>query len=80
MIVMITSRDFFAFGSALLIVIGLPRLVTLGLALFATLWLLLILIAAPQMLRRGGRAGRSAAGPLSVEQGTLAVEQGPALP
>jgi len=79
MIVMITSRDFFAFGAALLIVVGLPRMVTLGLALFATLWLLLILLAAPQMLRRAGVARRTVP-PLAVEQGALAVEQGPPLP
>jgi phosphatidylglycerophosphate synthase len=69
-IVTITSRDFFAFGSAFLIVIRQPKLVTLGLALFASLWVLLILLALPQMLRRGGRS----------RAGAFAVEQGPALP
>jgi phosphatidylglycerophosphate synthase len=50
--VMITSRDFFAFGSAVLIVTGHPKLVTLGLALFASLWVVLIVLALPQMVRR----------------------------
>jgi phosphatidylglycerophosphate synthase len=54
-IVTITSRDFFAFGSALLIVTGHPKLVTLGLALFASLWVVLILVALPQMMRDGQR-------------------------
>jgi len=54
-VVTITSRDFFAFGSALLIVTGHPKVVTLGLALFASLWVLLILIALPQMMRDGQR-------------------------
>jgi CDP-L-myo-inositol myo-inositolphosphotransferase len=53
-IVMITSRDFFAFGSAVLILSGHPKLVTLGLALFASLWVVLILIALPHMVRRAG--------------------------
>jgi phosphatidylglycerophosphate synthase len=55
-VVMITSRDFFAFGSAVLIVVGHPKLVTLGLALFASLWVVLILLALPHMLRRAGAA------------------------
>jgi phosphatidylglycerophosphate synthase len=65
--VTITSRDFFAFGSALLILVGLPKLVTLGLAIFASLWVLLVLIALPPMMRRAGRAPGAA----------LVFEQGP---
>ncbi|HEY0314134.1 MAG TPA: CDP-alcohol phosphatidyltransferase family protein [Allosphingosinicella sp.] len=61
-VVMITSRDFFAFGSAVLIVTGHPKLVTLGLALFASLWVVLILIALPHMMRRAG-AGHLAGAP-----------------
>jgi phosphatidylglycerophosphate synthase len=60
-IVTITSRDFFAFGSAALIVTGHPKLVTLGLALFASLWVVLILLALPQMVRDAQR--------LAVDQG-----------
>jgi phosphatidylglycerophosphate synthase len=50
-LVMITSRDFFALGSALLIIAGHPRLVSIGLANFATLWVLLIVLAMPPLLR-----------------------------
>jgi phosphatidylglycerophosphate synthase len=60
-VVTITSRDFFAFGSALLIVTGHPKVVTLGLALFASLWVLLIIVALPQMVRQAQR--------LAVDQG-----------
>ena len=71
MFVMITSRDFFAFGAALLIVVGQPRMVTLGLALFASLWVLLILAAMPTLLRHGTAAAPPTAGPL---------ERAPSLP
>jgi len=54
-VVTITSRDFFAFGSAALIVTGHPKTVTLGLALFASLWVVLILVALPQMMRDAER-------------------------
>jgi CDP-L-myo-inositol myo-inositolphosphotransferase len=50
-LVAVTSRDFFAFGNALIILSGWGRLVTWLLAGFATLWLILILIAAPAILR-----------------------------
>jgi CDP-L-myo-inositol myo-inositolphosphotransferase len=70
MFVMITSRDFFAFGAMVLILTGQPRMVTLGLALFATLWLFLILLAIPSLLRNG-----SAAAPAP-----LALDAGPSLP
>jgi CDP-L-myo-inositol myo-inositolphosphotransferase len=70
MLVMITSRDFFAFGAMVLILAGQPRMVTLGLALFATLWLSLILLAIPSLLRNG-----SAAAPAP-----LALDAGPSLP
>jgi CDP-L-myo-inositol myo-inositolphosphotransferase len=63
----VTSRDFFAFGSAVLILVGLPKLVTLGLAIFASLWVLLVLIALPPMMRRAGRGPEAA----------LVFEQGP---
>ena len=53
--VTITSRDFFAFGSTVLILVGLPKLVTLGLSLFASLWLVLIFIALPHMVRQAQR-------------------------
>jgi phosphatidylglycerophosphate synthase len=66
--VMITSRDFFALGAALLILAGQPRLVSLGLAGFASLWVVMILLAMPPLLR-GEIAGRR-----------LAVERGPTLP
>jgi phosphatidylglycerophosphate synthase len=66
MFVMITSRDFFAFGAMLLILAGQPRMVTLGLALFATLWLFLILLALPSLLRNGSAA---APAPLALDAG-----------
>lgn len=66
--VMITSRDFFALGAALIILAGEPRLVSLGLAGFATIWVAMILIAVPGLLRSGASAGG------------LAVERGPSLP
>jgi CDP-L-myo-inositol myo-inositolphosphotransferase len=66
MFVMITSRDFFAFGAMVLILTGQPRTVTLGLALFATLWLFLILLAIPSMLRNGSAA---APAPLALDTG-----------
>lgn len=50
-LVAITSRDFFAFGNALIILSGWGMLVTWLLAGWATLWLILILIAAPAILR-----------------------------
>ncbi|MFL6862162.1 MAG: CDP-alcohol phosphatidyltransferase family protein [Allosphingosinicella sp.] len=77
MFVMITSRDFFAFGAAFLIVIGQPRMVTLGLALFASLWVALILLAMPMLLRRGTAA---APAPAPGAPAALAVERGPSLP
>jgi phosphatidylglycerophosphate synthase len=69
MFVMITSRDFFAFGAMLLILAGQPRMVILGLALFATLWLFLILLALPSLLRNG-----------SAAPAPLALDTGPSLP
>jgi CDP-L-myo-inositol myo-inositolphosphotransferase len=66
MFVMITSRDFFAFGAMVLILAGQPRMVTLGLALFATLWLFLILLALPSFLRNGSAA---APAPLALDAG-----------
>jgi phosphatidylglycerophosphate synthase len=66
--VMITSRDFFALGAALLILAGQPRLVSLGLAGFASLWVVMILLAMPPLLRGASASGR------------LAVERGPTLP
>jgi phosphatidylglycerophosphate synthase len=62
--VMITSRDFFALGAALLILAGQPRLVSLGLAGFASLWVVMILLAMPPLLR-----GATASGRLAVERG-----------
>lgn len=69
-IVTITSRDFFAFGAAFLIVVGEPRLVSLGLALFASLWVLLILLASSSLLRGAARASEA----------PFALEPGPQLP
>jgi len=66
--VMITSRDFFALGAALLILAGQPRLVSLGLAGFASLWVVMILLAIPPLLRGESPGGR------------LALERGPTLP
>ncbi|HEY0411710.1 MAG TPA: CDP-alcohol phosphatidyltransferase family protein [Allosphingosinicella sp.] len=65
--VMITSRDFFALGSAFLILVGHPRLVSMGLAGFATLWVLLTLIAMPSLLK--GATGAA-----------FAMERGPNVP
>ena len=70
MLVMITSRDFFAFGAAALIVVGQPRMVTLGLACFASLWVLLILAAMPLLLRHGTKVA-------PPPPATLALEPGP---
>ncbi|HYJ81684.1 MAG TPA: CDP-alcohol phosphatidyltransferase family protein [Allosphingosinicella sp.] len=65
--VAITSRDFFAFGNALIILSGWGMLVTWLLAGWATLWLALIVAAAPALLR-GGRpsvpAGLPSDGPI----------------
>lgn len=52
-LVAITSRDFFAFGNALIILSGWGMLVSWLLALFATVWLAYILMAAPAILRSG---------------------------
>ncbi|MFL6844456.1 MAG: CDP-alcohol phosphatidyltransferase family protein [Allosphingosinicella sp.] len=50
-LVAITSRDFFAFGNALIILAGGGAAVSFLLAGFTTLWVALILIAAPAILR-----------------------------
>ena len=52
-LVAITSRDFFAFGNALIILAGWGMLVTWLLATFATIWVAYILMAAPAILRAG---------------------------
>ena len=51
----ITSRDFFAFGCCLLTLFGLPQIALLGFTIFTTLWVLLILVAAPGLLRQHAR-------------------------
>lgn len=61
-LVAITSRDFFAFGNAIIILSGWGMLVTWLLAGWATLWLILILIAAPAILR-GASPGALASEP-----------------
>lgn len=50
-LVAITSRDFFAFGNALIILSGWGMLVTWLLAIFATIWVAYILMAVPAILR-----------------------------
>jgi CDP-L-myo-inositol myo-inositolphosphotransferase len=50
-LVAITSRDFFAFGNALIILSGWGMLVTWLLAIFATIWVAYILLAVPAILR-----------------------------
>jgi hypothetical protein len=52
-LVAITSRDFFAFGNALIILSGWGMLVTWLLATFATVWVAYILMAVPAILRSG---------------------------
>lgn len=52
-LVAITSRDFFAFGNALIILSGWGMLVTWLLATFATVWVAYILMAVPAILRAG---------------------------
>ena len=52
-LVAITSRDFFAFGNALIILSGWGMLVTWLLAIFATIWVAYILMAVPAILRSG---------------------------
>ena len=49
----VTSRDFFAFGCAVLTLTGQPQLALWGFTGFTTLWVLLILAAAPGILRQG---------------------------
>jgi phosphatidylglycerophosphate synthase len=52
-LVAVTSRDFFAFGNALIILSGWGMLVTWLLATFATIWVAYILLAVPAILRTG---------------------------
>ncbi|MGZ8307426.1 MAG: CDP-alcohol phosphatidyltransferase family protein [Allosphingosinicella sp.] len=52
-LVAITSRDFFAFGNALIILSDWGMLVTWLLATFATIWVAYILMAVPAILRSG---------------------------
>jgi hypothetical protein len=56
-IVAITSRDFFAFGNALIILCGGGAAVTYLLAGCSTVWVAFILIAAPSILREAESAG-----------------------
>jgi CDP-L-myo-inositol myo-inositolphosphotransferase len=51
-IMRITSRDFFAFGCCLLTLFGLPQIALLGFTIFTSLWVVLILVAAPGILRQ----------------------------
>lgn len=57
----VTSRDFFALLFATMIVAGAASGVPYLIALFATLWLPLILLALPALLPRGGRIAPEAA-------------------
>jgi hypothetical protein len=50
-LVAVTSRDFFAFGNALIILAGGGAAVTYLLAGFTTIWVGYILLAAPAILR-----------------------------
>jgi hypothetical protein len=52
----ITSRDFFAFACFLLTLVGLPQVALVGFAFFTTLWVILILVAAPGLLRQAARS------------------------
>jgi CDP-L-myo-inositol myo-inositolphosphotransferase len=54
----ITSRDFFAFGCCLLTLIGLPQIALLGFTIFTTLWVVLIAVAAPGILRQAAALPR----------------------
>jgi phosphatidylglycerophosphate synthase len=65
-LVAITSRDFFAFGNALIILSGWGMLVTWLLAGFATVWVTYILMAVPAILRVG-REPSGAASALAPE-------------
>jgi CDP-L-myo-inositol myo-inositolphosphotransferase len=51
-LIRITSRDFFAFGCCVLTLVGRPQVALLGFTLFTTLWVVLILCAAPPILRQ----------------------------
>jgi len=56
--VAITSRDFFAFGNALIILAGAGQAVTFLLAFCSTIWVGWVLLAAPAILREAESAGR----------------------
>lgn len=74
-LVAVTSRDFFAFGNALIILSGWGMAVSWLLAGFATLWLVLIVIATPGILSlRKTSAGSPG---LSPREALLAVEFNP---
>ena len=65
-LVAITSRDFFAFGNALIILSGWGMLVTWLLATFATVWVAYILMAASAILRSGRPAEGAVAAPAAL--------------
>jgi phosphatidylglycerophosphate synthase len=71
-LVAVTSRDFFAFGNALIILSGWGMAVSWLLAAFATLWLALIVIAAPGILSLGTASSHSPA--RSPRESLLATE------
>jgi CDP-L-myo-inositol myo-inositolphosphotransferase len=53
----ITSRDFFAFGCCLLTLAGRPQIALLGFTIFTSLWVVLIVAAAPGILRQAAAPG-----------------------
>lgn len=65
-LVAITSRDFFAFGNALIILSGWGMLVTWLLATFATIWVAYILMAVPAILRTGRTVDGTVAAPAAL--------------
>lgn len=65
-LVAITSRDFFAFGNALIILSGWGMLVTWLLATFATVWVAYILMAVPAILRSGRTVDGVVAAPAAL--------------
>jgi phosphatidylglycerophosphate synthase len=66
--VAITSRDFFAFGNALIILAGAGQAVTFLLAFCSTVWVGWVLLAAPAILREAESAGPDAALELSAAE------------
>jgi hypothetical protein len=66
--VAITSRDFFAFGNALIILAGAGAAVTFLLAICSTVWVGWVLLAVPAILREAEAAEPGVALELSAAE------------